>query len=347
MMPTNWLGMRRREFQSIALLSPIFNLLLTHGAVSAGVLRGQPASARIPPVHFGFRTGSPRPLRGRGRGQDAGGRPPRRWNGWSPAGPPTAPTPGPRSERPPVPVRSTPSPATPAGTPSSAPASSTPSAPFRGHERPRQDHGPGNSGLPQGGDLHPRLPRIFRTGGRARRAAPGCPQVQWRCSSRERGDWPGPAGRACTGGRRQERGEALQHGRGRRRKPVPGAKGGGGRARHRYRMRPRAETGIIGPTASRQSDRTAAGDRAAPGGTRAGPSRRPRTARTRFSGRRSAPGTGTAGADMGRNRSPRSPQLRIPQVNSRMVSRAGKKRFSVSKIMVTIRLFRHRDFQAS
>ena len=109
--------------------------------------------ARIPPGHFGFRTGSPRPLRGRGRRQDAGGRPPRRWNGWSPAGPPTAPTPGPRSERPPVPVRSTPSPATPPGTPSSAPASSTPSAPsapFRGHERPRQDHGPGNRGLPQG-----------------------------------------------------------------------------------------------------------------------------------------------------------------------------------------------------
>ena len=76
---------------------------------------------------------------------------------------------------------------------------STPSAPFRGHERPRQDHGPGNSGLPQGGDLRPRLPRIFRTGGRARRAAPGCRQVQWRCSSRERGDRPGPAGRACTG----------------------------------------------------------------------------------------------------------------------------------------------------
>ena len=162
---------------SILLLSPIFNLLLTHGAVSAGMLRGQPASARIPSVHFGFRTGSPPPLRGRGRRQDAGGRLPRRWNGWSPAGLTTAPTPGPRSERPPVPVRSTHSRATPPGTPSSAPASSapsTPSAPFRGHERPRQDHGPGNSGLPQGGDLRPRLPRIFRTGGRARRAAPGC-----------------------------------------------------------------------------------------------------------------------------------------------------------------------------
>ena len=75
-----------------------------HGAVSAGVLRGQPSSARIPPVHFGFRTGSPRPLRGRGRRQDAGGRLPRRWNGWFPAGPPAAPTPGPCSERPPVPV---------------------------------------------------------------------------------------------------------------------------------------------------------------------------------------------------------------------------------------------------
>ena len=146
------------------------------------------------------------------------------------------------------------------------------------------------------------------------------------------------AGPAKGGGGRNG-GEELQPGRGRRRKPVPGAKGGGGRARHRYRMRPRAETGIIQPTASRQSDRTAAGDRAAPGGTRAGPSRRPKSARTRFSGRRSAPGTGTAGADMGRNRSPRSPQLRIPSVNSRMVSRAGKKRFSVSKIMVTIRLF--------
>ena len=120
------------------------------GAVSAGVLRGQPASARIPPVHFGFRTGSPRPLRGRGRRQDAGGRLPRRWNGWFPAGPPAAPTPGPCSERPPVPVRSTPSRATPPGTPSSAPARSTPSAPLRGHERPRQDHGRGNSGLPRG-----------------------------------------------------------------------------------------------------------------------------------------------------------------------------------------------------
>ena len=87
-------------------------------------------------------------------------------------GPSTAPTPGPRSERPPVPVRSTPSRATPPGTPSSAPASSTPSAPLRGHERPRQDHGPGNSGLPRGGDPRPRLPRIFRTGGRARRPGP-------------------------------------------------------------------------------------------------------------------------------------------------------------------------------
>ena len=238
-----------------------------HGAVCAGVLRGQPASARIPPVHFGFRTGSPRPLRRRGRRQDASGRLPWRWNGWSPAGPPTAPTPGSRSERPPVPVRSTPSPATPPGTPSPAPASSTPSAPsapLGGHERPRQDHGPGNSGLPQGGDLRPRLhgqgmdaggrpegggpgtrqPRIFRTGGRARRAgraagrsggavpAPGGgssqPCREWtigshspdsrraagRCSSRERGDWPGPAGSACTGRRRTERRRAAPAQRG-------------------------------------------------------------------------------------------------------------------------------------
>ena len=79
------------------------------------------------------------------------------------------------------------------------------------------------------------------------------PRAARRCSSRERGDWPGPAGRACTGGRRQGRGEALQHGRDRRRNPVPGAQGGGGRARHRYRMRPRAETGIIGSAATRQS----------------------------------------------------------------------------------------------
>ena len=45
--------------------------------------------------------------------------------------------------------------------------------PLRGDERPRQDHGPGNRGLPQGGDLRPRLPRIFRTGGRARRPGNG------------------------------------------------------------------------------------------------------------------------------------------------------------------------------
>ena len=61
--------------------------------------------------------------------------------------------------------------------------------------------------------------------------SPGLRRAARRCSSRERGDWPGPAGRACTGGRRQERGEALQHGRDRRRNPVPGAQGGGGRAR--------------------------------------------------------------------------------------------------------------------
>ena len=36
--------------------------------------------------------------------------------------------------------------------------------------------------------------------------SPGLRRAARRCSSRERGDWPGPAGRACTGGRRQERG---------------------------------------------------------------------------------------------------------------------------------------------
>ena len=44
--------------------------------------------------------------------------------------------------------------------------------PLRGDERPRQDHGPGNRGLPQVSPLRPRLPRIFRTGGRARRPGP-------------------------------------------------------------------------------------------------------------------------------------------------------------------------------
>ena len=38
-----------------------------------------------------------------------------------------------------------------------------------------------------------------------------------RCSSRERGDWPGPAGRACTGGRRPERRRAAPAQRGRAR----------------------------------------------------------------------------------------------------------------------------------
>ena len=119
-------------------------------------------------------------------------------------------TPGPCSERPPVPVRSTPSPATPPGTPSSTPANSTPSAPLRGHERPRQDHGPGNSGLPRGETCAPGggsgQPRREWTKGSH---SPGSRRAARRCSSRERGDWPGPAGRACTGGRRPERRRAA------------------------------------------------------------------------------------------------------------------------------------------
>ena len=118
--------------------------------------------------------------------------------------------------------------------------------------------------------------------GEPRRAAPGCPQVQWRCSSRERGDWPGPAGRACTGGGGRNGGKRFSMDVAAAGSRFPGAKGG-------RRPRPAqvpdavaAETGIIQPTASRQSDRTAAGTGAAPGGTRAGPSRRPKPARTRL-----------------------------------------------------------------
>ena len=190
---------------------PFFNLLLTHGAVSVGVLRGQPASARIPPrsLRLSDRVSTSSP----GAWETAG----RRWPS-SPAVEWMVPRPGrPQRRRrarvrkgPRSPSGPTPSPATPAGTPSSAPASSTPSAPFRGHERPRQDHGPGNSGLPQGRARRPRPPggdsgqpcREWTKGSHS----PGPRRAARRCSSRERGDWPGPAGRAFTGGRRQERG---------------------------------------------------------------------------------------------------------------------------------------------
>ena len=113
------------------------------------------------------------------------------------------------------------------------------------------------------------------------------------------------AGPAQGGGGRNG-GEELQPGRDRRRNPVPGAQGGGGRARHRYRMRPWAETGIIQFAATLQ--RPGAGlERTGNQPERAGPSRRPRTARTRFSGRRSTPGTGTDGADWAETAAPAPP----------------------------------------
>ena len=99
-----------------------------------------------------------------------------------------------------------------------------------GDLRPRL-HGQGMDagGRPEGGGPGTRQPRIFRTGGRARRAGAAGrsggavpargggssqPCREWtmgshspdprraarRCSSRERGDWPRPAGSACTAG---------------------------------------------------------------------------------------------------------------------------------------------------
>ena len=139
---------------------------------------------------------------------------------------------GPVFGKAPGPRQSTPSPATPPGTPSSAPASSTPSAPLRGHERPRQDHGPGNSGLPRGETCAPgggsgQPCREWTKGSHS----PGSRRAARRCSSRDRGDWPGPAGRACTGGRRPERRRAAPAQRGRA--PARGERGTGTRTGRR------------------------------------------------------------------------------------------------------------------
>ena len=61
--------------------------------------------------------------------------------------------------------------------------------------------------------------------------SPGSRRAARRCSSRERGDWPGPAGRACTGGRRPERRRAAPAQRGRA--PARGERGTGTRTGRR------------------------------------------------------------------------------------------------------------------
>ena len=88
-----------------------------------------------------------------------------------------------------------------AGTPSSAPASSTPSAPsapFRGHERPRQDHGPGTAAFrrpaPPAGEW-PAAPGMDQGS-----HSPGSRRAARRCSSRDRGDWPGTCGQGLHRG---------------------------------------------------------------------------------------------------------------------------------------------------
>jgi hypothetical protein len=61
--------------------------------------------------------------------------------------------------------------------------------------------------------------------------SPGLRRAARRCSSREGGDWPGPAGRACTGGRRPERRRAAPAQRGRA--PARGERGTGTRTGRR------------------------------------------------------------------------------------------------------------------
>ena len=180
---------------------------------------------------------------------------------------------GPVFGKAPGPRQSTPSPATPPGTPSSAPASSTPSAPLRGHERPRQDHGPGTMD---------RGTAAFR---QALQLA-GAWRLTGTCGQGlHRGAAAGEAASSpCTAG----------------------------------------ESAGTGRTGNRNPDR------ATPTARRTYPSAepKPRGGLTRGGPRLTIRRLGTT--------------LRPPpisQLNSRIAPARGKKRFSVSKIMMTIRLF--------